>query len=145
MSDVSLVDLIVRTVVSLGVVLAIVGVAYAVVRRRAGAAVRAPRSTARSKRPAAPKTLETVARVGLSRGSAAVAVRFGDRVLLVGVTDGAAVSVLEDMPADRWDELGEAAVTVATPVRPDAAGRPGDLAARPSFLEALREATTRRG
>ena len=149
MGDAGMVQLLVRTAVSLAVVLCLIGVAYVVARRRGGqlpgrSPGRAPGRAARGAAPRrAPASLESVARIGLSRGSAAVAVRFADRVVLLGVAEGAPISVLHELPAERWDELAEREQVVATPV---AALHPASgVAARPGFVEALREATARRG
>jgi flagellar biogenesis protein FliO len=163
------VDLVVRMLTSLAIVLAIVAVAYVVMRRRAGLtrrpahplrgrgqvpagrvagvvrgtrAPRAPRAPRRAHR----SSVEVIGRVGLSRSTAAVAVKFGDRVLLIGASEQAQPSVLAEVDAATWelcqarDEL-EQEWTVPADI-----DVPGDDAevARPGFLEALREATVRR-
>lgn len=141
MGDTGLVALIVRTIVSLGVVLAIVAVAYFVAKRRAGtttARPHAPRFGAR--RRSAPAGVEVVGRVGLSRGSAAVAVRFGDRIVLVSASEQGPTSTLSEMSAAEWDEL----YTVREPIEHLADRTTGELVTeRPNFLEALRQATVR--
>lgn len=143
-------ELALRLVVSLTVVLAVVGVGYAVARRKqrglgAGATSR------RRQRAAGPATLEVEARAGLARGSAAVAVRFADRIVLVAITDGAPATALADIPAADWDRPPEPVTdespdgvtgtvsTVRTPLDPN-----GVVSERPSFLDALRDATSRR-
>jgi flagellar biogenesis protein FliO len=163
------VELLVRMVSSLAIVLAIVAIAYVVMRRRAGVggrpgarpgrnrpttgggvrparASRPPRSPRRAHRSA----VEVIGRVGLSRSTAAVAVKFGDRVLLIGASEQAQPSVLAEIDAETWelcqarDEF-EQAWTVPAEIDGRADGRvdPAE-AARPGFLEALREATVRR-
>ena len=160
------VDLVVRMLTSLAIVLAIVAVAYVVMRRRAGLTgrtaqprrigghrltagarpARAPRAPRRSHR----SSVEVIGRVGLSRSTAAVAVRFGDRVLLIGASEQAQPSVLAEIDAATW-ELCQARDDFeqewTVPAGIDAPGADADLdaaAARPGFLEALREATVRR-
>ncbi len=140
-------ELLVRSVVSLAVVLAVIAIVFAVAKRRANggtmrAFTRRPASKAASRK--APATLETIARVGLSRGSAAVAVRFADQIVLLGVTEGSPVSVLQEMPAARWDELAEVDQVVTIPVAHDQVDRELAAMTRPSFVDALREATARR-
>ena len=144
--DAGFVALVVRSVVSLAVVLAVIAVVYTIAKRRAnGGTTRAfvrPASKSASRR--APAALETIARVGLSRGSAAVAVRFADQVVLLGVTEGSPVTVLREIPAAHWDELSEVEQVVATPVAVDGVDRDLGAMTRPGFIEALREVTSRR-
>jgi hypothetical protein len=159
MGDVSMVSLIVRMLVSLGLVLALVGIAYVIARRRSNGAAPVRRGAAKrgQRRPAAPPAIEVVGRVGLSRGSMAVALRFGDSVVLVGVSEQAPSTVLREMDAERWDEIHaeqDWRVPEHLPVRADglvtgridADGKVEDsiIGPRPSFVDALREATTRR-
>ncbi|MFK8025283.1 MAG: flagellar biosynthetic protein FliO [Ilumatobacter sp.] len=162
-------ELVVRMLISLGIVLALVAVAYIVARRRqSGLTVGGQR---RRQRTAVAPTLQVEGRAGLARGSSVVAVRFADRIVLVGVTDGAPTSVLSDVSAADWDREPEVPVSSAVAERAEAllavaaADRPlrsvdapvrtasgartsldlGDLTERrPGFLEALRDATTRR-
>jgi hypothetical protein len=157
------VDLLVRMITSLAMVLGIVAIAYVVMRRRARTTTGTGR-TARTGRtgmqargglrsPRTPRggrrqhraSVEVVGRVGLSRSTAAVAVRFGDRVLLVGASEQAAPSVLAEVDAATW-ELCQAETEWAVPADiADVVGSP-DIAdaTRPTFLDALREATVRR-
>lgn len=137
-ADTGVVDLLVRTVVSLGVVLALVAVAYVFAKRRAAPAARG--GSRRSLRRTAPSGVEVVGRVGLSRSAAAVALRFGDRIVLVATSEQGTTSTLAEMSAAEWDEMH----TVREPMR-DVLGRPieTDPASRPNFLEALRQATAR--
>lgn len=149
-----MVDLFVRMLTSLAVVLALVAIAYAVMRRRAATGS----STARPSRRVPPSAvrrsvraprrghrhqpIEVIGRVGLSRSSAAVALKFGDRVLLVGASEQAQPTVLAEIDAATW-ELADAEAEWAVPAQIEDARSdvPGD---RPTFLDALREATVRR-
>lgn len=151
-------ELLLRMIVSLAVVLALVAVAYSFARRRNGVG-RTRLATLRS-RPAAVNRLDVEARIGLARGSAAVAVRFGDRIVLVGVNDGAPSSVLAELPATEWDVDPDADLdadhdlTLTSIGRPNGAGPnasttapfdpDGLVSQRPTFVEALRTATSRR-
>lgn len=137
-ADTGVVDLLVRTIVSLGIVLALVAVAYVIAKRRAGPAGRT--GTRRAARRATPAGVEVVGRVGLSRSAAAVALRFGDRIVLVATSEQGTTSTLAEMTASDWDELR----TVREPL-PDVVGQPvgASAAPRPNFLEALRQATAR--
>ena len=83
-ADTSVGDLLVRSGVSLAIVLALIAVAYAIAKRRGAPAAQGPR---RSRRRATPAGVEVVGRVGLSRNAAAVALRFGDRIVLVATSD----------------------------------------------------------
>lgn len=140
MSDVG--ELVVRMIVSLAVVLAFVGATYAVLRRRQSGGVSPIATGRRRKGVAAPRPLDVEARTGLARGSAAVAVRFADKVVLIGVTDGAPSTVLAEIPADEWDEACESDdEPTRTPLDTSSSTVVG---ARPSFLDALRDATSRR-
>lgn len=166
-----IVDLFVRMVVSLAFVLAIVAVAYCAMRRRAGLAGRvdlrfagragagvspsaradrAPRMPAGRRAGSASRRglrqhVEVLGRVGLSRSSSAVVLKFADRVLLVGASETAQPCVLAELDAATW-ELYDEDVEWSVPVELDAPDREHDdaPAARPGFLEALREATVRR-
>lgn len=161
MGDTGIGALLVRTLLSLAVVLAIVGIGYVIAKRRAGrSATTRPRlslgSARRARRTVSP--LEVVGRVGLSRSSALVAVRFGDRVVLVTAGDGTPASVVTEMSAEQWDELQ----TVREAIDPAAlAAMSGSASAtrsassaephlvsmsevsKPGFVEALRQATAR--
>lgn len=148
------VALTVRMLVSLAVVLAVIAVAYLFARRRAGG-----RTGGRPRVPSLPKSpsrraaagagLEVVGRVGLTRGAAAVALRFGDRVVLVAAGETGQASVVAEMPAFEWDE----SQLVREPLEFPAQRTPGatlpdptlGAVSRPGFVEALRMATSRRG
>lgn len=158
MTDVGLGELIVRMVVSLAIVLAIVLGAYAVLRRRqhgGGGSMRAPlarRSATganiarggRGRRSAVRngggrRGLRIVGRVGVSRTSSIVAVQFAERVLLVGASEQTGPAVLAELSVEDWEratEVPEESVPLAT-----GATTP----VRPGILDALREATIRRG
>jgi flagellar biogenesis protein FliO len=168
-----IVDLFVRMVVSLALVLAIVAVAYFAMRRRAGLAGRVNtrlagrvntrlagrRGTARpargdrsqrsqrgASRRGARQHVEVLGRVGLTRASSAVVLKFADRVLLVGASETAQPTVLAELDAATW-ELYDQDVEWTVPVELDAEQHDDaatGAAARPGFLEALREATVRR-
>ncbi len=128
-----------RMVVSLAIVLGLVAIAYLVARRRqSGLTMIGP--SRRRARPTRSTGLTIEGRAGLARGSAAVAIRFGERIVLVGVTDGAQTSVLAELPAEEWDrEREEATVSpVRTPLDPNSV-----VTQRPSFIDALRDATSR--
>ena len=167
MADVG--ELLLRMVISLVIVLALVAVAYSIARRRqSGVAFASP--LRRKARPATVARLEVEARTGLARGSAAVAVRFGDRIVLVGVNDGAPSSVLAELPAADWDAHTSSpdALDSDDPSSSDpsssssssslndllpSSGRSakqspfdpnGVVSQRPTFVEALRTATSRR-
>lgn len=155
-----IVDLFVRMVTSLALVLAIVAMAYVVMRRRAGTTT--GRASARTGTPARggrrstaqPRgarhtggrrgnrsAVEVLGRVGLTRSSSAVALKFGDRVILVGASEQSQPAVLAEVDAATWELYqGDSEFAVPADVERD------DLApARPGFLDALREATVRRG
>lgn len=167
-----IVDLFVRMMVSLALVLAIVAVAYLAMRRRAGlagsvntrfagrrnagSATRSPRA-ARSPRAdrghrsrgasrrATRQHVEVLGRVGLTRASSAVVLKFADRVLLVGASETAQPTVLAEIDAATW-ELYDQDVewTVPVEIEGDQHDDTASAATRPGFLEALREATVRR-
>lgn len=161
-------ELLLRMIVSLAIVLALVAAAYSVARRRqAGVALSS--LLRRKSRAISVARLEVEARAGLARGSSAVAVRFADRIVLVGVNDGAPSTVLAEVPAELWDTHGVRADVLA-PADPDdlddldstqragrnpliSSGRSsksdvfdpnGIVSQQPGFIEALRTATSRR-
>lgn len=170
------VDLFVRMLTSLAVVLAIVAVAYFVMRRRSGMVVTAraagmgrragaqqtgavkaagaaasPRAGWRGPKRTHRQAVEVIGRVGLSRSTVAVAVRFGDRVLLLGASEQGQPNVLADIDAATWELCEAEAAMAQTEWTVPAALGDGDGAdatdramSRPGFLDALREATVRR-
>jgi flagellar protein FliO/FliZ len=95
--DTSLVALLVRVVVSLGVVLAVMAGAAAVLRRSGvtGTAAVGRRGLRRRSVP-----MEVIARHGLTRSTSIAVVRLGERALVLGVTEHQ-VSLLKEMdPAE---------------------------------------------
>lgn len=161
-------ELLLRMVVSLAIVLALVAAIYSVTRRRqAGVALSG--LLRRKSRTVSVARLAVESRTGLARGSSAVAVRFADRIVLVGVNDGAPSTVLAEVPAELWDAqlVGSDPLDSLDPVDPvdvDLPERsPGDplissgrtsksdpfdpngiVSQQPGFIEALRTATSRR-
>ena len=100
--------------------------------------------------------VEVLSRHGLSRGSSLAVVRAGGRLLLVGVTETSVTVLreLEEQPEELSPDVPQDGPQRITPdvLQDLPAGIPQDLAAgtpvRPtagSFVEALREWTTRRG
>ena len=132
--DTSLVALVIRVVVSLGVVLAVMAGAAAVLRRSgvAGTAVSGRRGTRRK----AP--VEVIARHGLSRGASVTVVRLGGRALVLGVTEHQVSLLTEIDPAE-----------LDAPPDEDVAGTAGPGIGSGALpwkvaLEHLRERTVRR-
>ena len=161
MTDVGLGELLVRMVVSLVVVLGLVLGAYAILRRRQGLPsgrelrggrekrsslirVRSGSSTAKSGNK---RGLKIVGRVGLGRTSSVIAVQFADRVFMLGTSEQGPPSVLAELDLDSWNASMETPEDLQPILRsgggPGAPATPGDR--RPTILDALREATTRRG
>jgi hypothetical protein len=138
--------LVARAIASLAIVLLIVAVAYVVARRRAGGV--APVAASGSdrmrfgRRRIAPAPIEVVGRVGLTRGTAAVAVRFGDRVVLIAAAEQGPSNAITEMSAADWDEFRTVREPIAATGAVAAPSSPV-VGARPSFLEALRQATAR--
>ncbi len=162
MGETGFTALLMRSVIGLGIVLAIIAVAYVVMRARgpmgagsvSGRRARPARSARGSRRRGGQSPIEVVGRAGLTRSSAVVALRFGDRIVLVSASEQGGTSVLAEMEAERWDELA----VEREPIDPAELLDVGDVVAgaepigqpvfapagrRPTFLEALREATTR--
>jgi len=132
--DMSLVPLLVRVVVSLGVVLVVMAGAAAVLRRSGVAGTAA--SGRRGSRGRLP--VEVIARHGLSRGASVSVVRFGGRALVLGVTEHQ-VSLLTEIDPAELDAPSDD--TVAGPAGPG--NGPGVLPWKVA-LEQLRERTVRR-
>lgn len=125
MNDVAFGELVVRMVVSLGVVLLLVLAAYLVVKRRVsggaiarlgssfsgrrgargerGGASGGSQSHGRSRPGATRNALKVLGRAGAGRSSNVMAVQFADRVLLLGVSDGIAPVLLADVDVHTWD------------------------------------------
>jgi flagellar protein FliO/FliZ len=133
--DVSLVVLLVRVVVSLGVVLAVMAGAAAVLRRSgvAGTAVAGKRGGRRRSVP-----VEVLARHGLSRGAFVTVVRLGGRALVLGVTEHQVSLLTEVDPAELEVPAEE------TPVGPTGPGIGAGALPWKVALEQLRERTVRR-
>jgi len=142
--DTSLVALLVRVVVSLGVVLAIMAGAAAVLRR-SGVTGTTGGSRRGLRRRHAP--LEVIARHGLSRGSSIAVVRLGERALVLGITEHQ-VSLLKEIdPAElEAPPESEDPSSPGTPRTPPTAGPGIGAGALPwkVALEQLREKTVRR-
>ena len=133
MVDASAFELIVRVVVSLGVVLALMAGAAVVLRRRglAGVASGGPR-----KRGA---TLEVMARSTLGRSSSLALVRAGSRALVLGVTETSVTLLLDSTPEELDLDPPDAPGTVQPVGAP-----PRAMPAWTAALEALRDRTARR-
>jgi flagellar protein FliO/FliZ len=137
--DTSLVALLVRVVVSLGVVLGVMWGAAAMLRRSGVTGTAG--SGRRGGRRKAP--VEVIARHGLSRGASITVVRLGGRALVLGVTEHQ-VSLLTEMdPAelDAPDAIDSGAGTDAGTAGPGIGS--GSLPWKVA-LEQLRERTVRR-
>jgi flagellar protein FliO/FliZ len=144
--DTSLVALLVRVVVSLGVVLAVMAGAAAVLRRSGvvGTAPAGKRGLPRRGNP-----VEVIARHGLSRGSSIAVVRLGARALVIGVTEHQ-VSLLTEIDPAEFDAPPEDELSSpGTPRTPGTAGPAGPGIGAGALpwkvaLEQLRERTVRR-
>jgi flagellar protein FliO/FliZ len=135
--DVSLLTLLVRVVVSLGVVLAVMAAAAAVLRRSGvvGAAPVGKRGMRRRHLP-----MEVIARHGLSRGSSLAIVRLGERALVLGVTEHQ-VTLLTEVDPAALDATPDPDEDFAGSAGPGIG--PGTLPWKVA-LEQLRERTVRR-
>ena len=146
--DTSLVALLVRVVVSLGVVLTIMWGA-AVVLRRSGVTGTAGTSTRRGLR-RRPVPVEIVSRHGLTRGASITVVRMGTRALVLGVTEHQVSLLTEIDPAELEAPPQDLSNTEAINAGPsNAAGPAGPGIGSGSLpwkvaLEQLRERTVRR-
>lgn len=171
MTDVSFVDLVVRMLLSLGIVLGLMFGAYWFMRRRQGfgpmntprlgraagsaggrsrrtgalgaiGAVATRSSTTRT--PGNRRGLRVLGRVGVGRTSQVVAVQFADKVLLMAAGDTSAPTVIAEMDYEAWQAATEVAdEEFAAPIVREAID---PAQPRPVGLVAsLREATTRRG
>lgn len=184
MTDVSFADLVVRMVLSLGIVLALVLGAYAVIRRRQGlsggggggrlranfmpraAGSKPKRGLVRSasmksasilggrgsaKMPGARRGLRVVGRVGIGRTTQVVAVQFAEKVFLLGASEQSAPTILAELEMSAWLEATEQPEDAGLRYEPivDPAAHAVGVAATPSgppnLLQALRDATVRRG
>lgn len=115
----------------------------------------APSRTGRTNR----NGLRVVGRTTLGRSTVLAAVQFGERVLLVGAADQGAPSVLAELDSATWSQCSGAvreqvipatAGALLEPADAGVDGQPAAIASRYApaprgLLDALREATTRRG
>lgn len=134
MVDASMFELIIRVVVSLGVVLALMA-GVAVMLRRRGLTGLAPAGGGRRRGQA----LEVMARSTLGRTSSLALVRAGGRALVLGVTETSVTLLLDSTPEELDLDPPDAPGTV----QPEGAPR----SAPPAWtaaLEALRDRTARR-
>jgi hypothetical protein len=130
-------ELFVRVTFSLGLVLGLIWFSARVLRRRGISGLRAPSSRGGRVRNEIP--FEVLARTGVTRTSALTALRFGDRVLLVGSADGEAPTVLASVEAATWVPVVDPTATRADPATLDVPGlAPSDA------VEFLRSVTSRR-
>lgn len=133
MTEVSVGELFVRLVVSLGVVIAIMAAsAWALKRLTNGNLAGGVRG-----RTGRPVRIEVLARQSLGRRSSVALVRAGERGLLLGVTDQH-VTLLAETTADEL-VIEEAPRTVPLPGDPQVVGSPWR-----NLTDALRERTVRR-
>jgi len=135
--DTSLVTLLVRVVVSLGVVLAIMA-GTAAVLRRSGLVGTVPAARRGTRRRGAP--VEVIARHGLSRASSLAVVRLGGRALVLGVTEHQVTLLTEVDPAE-LDTQPDPDDTLVGPAGPGIGA--GALPWKVT-LEQMRERTVRR-
>jgi flagellar protein FliO/FliZ len=149
--ELSLGALLVRVIVSLGVVLAIMAGAAAVLRRSGvvGGRTSSRRRTAR---------VEVVSRQALGRSSSLTVVRLGERGFVLGVTESSISLLGEIDPAELLADTPKAGLPGATPspglvgpAGPEAPGTaspgrgfPPALLAWKAVLENLRDRTVRR-
>jgi flagellar protein FliO/FliZ len=139
MDDVSVFALLLRLVVSLGVVLGIMAVAAAVLRRSRGFGMGAGRGARRR-----PAEVEVLHRQPLGKRACLAVVRTGERALVLGVTEQS-VTLLADAPADDLAPLYvEAPRTV--PLGGDGTTSNGASTGPTwtAFIEQLRDRTVRR-
>jgi flagellar protein FliO/FliZ len=135
MGGASTFELVLRLVVSLGVVLAIMAGAAMVMRRKG--LVSLPSGGGR--RRTAP--LEVLSRTTLGRSQSLALVRAGDRALVLGITEHQ-VTLLLDSPTDVLDLTTPEAPGTVSPV--GAATHAAAPSAWTAALEALRDRTARR-
>lgn len=138
--DVSLLALAVRVVVSLGVVLAVMAGAAAVLRRSgvAGTAGAGRRGGRRR-----PVPVEVLARHGLTRGASVAVVRLGGRAFVLGVTEHQ-VSLLAEVDPAELEALSPSGGADDAPAGPAGPGIGAGALPWKVTLEQLRERTVRR-
>ncbi len=134
MEDVSALALVVRVVVSLGVVLAVMAGAAAVLRRNGVPGRRAGLGRRSATR------VEVLARHGLSRTSSVAVVKVGERALVLGVTEQQITLLTEADPSELVD-MSDPGVA-GTP--PPGGGAPPIASAWKAVVETMRDRTVRR-
>jgi hypothetical protein len=147
-NEVGLGELVVRMIISLAVVLGIVLGTYAIIKWRRGAQSGSGAKRSMIPRPSKARSggngrsgLRVLGRTGVARQSTVVAIQFADRVLLIGGNDQAAPTVLAEIDLEDWERA-----TQAPPADAVFGGSATGAGAAPSgLLDALRQATTRRG
>ena len=136
MEDVSVVSLVVRVVVSLGVVLAIMAGAAAVLKRGGlGGAAGGGMGRSRTRH-----SVEVLGRVALGRNASVTVVRVGGRALVLGVSDQKVTLLTETDPA----ELTPPSVDPESPGTAAPGGFPPASSAWKAVVEQLRDRTVRR-
>lgn len=135
MADVSVVALVLRVVVSLGVVLAVMAGAAAVLRR-GGVGTGGTGTLGRSRSRAA---VEVLARASLGRNASVTVVRVGNRALVLGVAERTVTLLTETDPAELVPRQDPESPGTASP-----AGFPPASSAWKAIVEQLRERTVRR-
>jgi flagellar biogenesis protein FliO len=143
--EVGLGELFVRMIISLAVVLGIVLGAYVVIKRRRGGGSGSGVGRSMFTRTGRVRTggrngLRVLGRTGVARTSSVVAIQFADRVLLIGGNDQAAPTLLAEIDLEGWERATQAPVDsiIGGPAS-------GAVTAPSGLLDALRQATTRRG
>ncbi|QGG94654.1 flagellar biosynthetic protein FliO [Actinomarinicola tropica] len=128
-TDVNVLELMLRLVISMGLVVAIIVVAAKFVRNRPGLGL--------GRTGDGPK-VDVLDRTQVGRNASVAVVRVGGRGLVVGVTEQQ-VTLLAEAPELVVKYEQQEAERTAPPAEQDAPGR-----TRMNFVEALREATVRR-
>lgn len=130
-TDVNVLELLLRLVLSMGLVVAIIVVAAKFLRNRPGLGLGLGRGGDGPK-------LDVLDRTQVARNASVAVVRVGGRGLVVGVTEHQ-VTLLAEAPELVVKYEQQEAERTAPPTEQDAPGR-----TRMSFIEALRESTVRR-
>jgi flagellar biogenesis protein FliO len=159
MNDVNFGDLVGRMAISLLVVLGLMLVVYRVIKHRQrssfGPSPKSPRSgllqrgvglrrMGSSRAANAKRGLKVVGRVGLSRTTSVIAVQFAEKVYMLGTSEQGPPAVLAEIEAEAWATSTEAGEELVPIIRSATAFR-DQPAARPGLIDALRQATARRG
>ena len=136
--------------------LGLVFVAYLVIRRRQGLAPSGRGGPRRSnlvlrsghrasKSTGSRRGLRVLGRVGVGRSSQVIAVQFAETVFLLAASESSTPSVLAELDLATWTAATEVVEDVPGGLSPTSA-RPTRPGARPvGLVEALRDATLRRG